>query len=374
MTRHRALLGAVVAAGLVAVLVVLLRTQLEPVPEPERAIPEPSVYALDFADLRHGYALRERCDADTRCVNELLVTEDGAHWQTRQLPTADRPPAGDRSGLLFVLGPDRVALGDFADPAGPGRAAAKWYSADSGRTWRQVPEPAEEGVEAIPAGGVLQAQCVGIGESCVRSRLVVMLPDSGRNVVLANQPALKLMRVGPAPSADGGWWVLGLLPDKAGTGVAVSRDAGLSWSVAELPNVVYNPAPVDMDARAGTAYVAMATGPARGLATLVAICRSTDGGRSWAVIWLRSGGDAEPDTLDGVPIAAADGSLEVHTTSGRSFRTTGYGPTRIRFYLEGTSSGQVRRTGAGYLSHSATRPNAYALSADGLTWTTILVG
>jgi hypothetical protein len=116
----------------------------------------------------------------------------------------------------------------------------------------------------------------------------------------------------------------------------------------------------------------MATGPARGLATLVAICRSTDGGRSWAVIWLRSGGDAEPNTVDGVPIAAADGSLEVHTNSGRSFRSTGFGP-RIRFYPDGTS-GHVRRTGAGYLSHSATRPNAYALSADGLTWTTILVG
>jgi hypothetical protein len=373
MTRHRALLGAVVAAGLVAVLVVVLRTQLEPVPEPERAIPEPSVYALDFADLRHGYALRERCDADARCVNELLVTEDGTHWQTRTtLPTADRPPAGDRSGLLFVLGPDRVALGDFADPAGPGRAAAKWYSADSGRTWRQVPESTGESVESIPPGGILQARCVGIGESCVQSRLAVIRPDSGGTAVLANQPALKLMRVGPAPSADGSWWVLGLLADKAGTGVAVSRDAGRSWSVAELPNVVYNPAPVDMDARAGTAYVAMATGPGRGLATLVAICRSTDGGRTWALSWLRSGGDGEPDTLDGVPIAAADGALEVHTISGRSFRSTGYSPTRIRFYVDGTS-GHVRRTGAGYLSRSATQPNAYALSADGLTWTTIIV-
>ena len=120
MTRHRALLGAVLAAGLLAVLIVLLRTRLEPVPEPERAVPEPSVYALDFADLRHGYALRERCDAQARCANELLVTDDGAHWQTRTLPTADVPPPGDRSGLLFVLGPDRVALGDLAEPAGPG--------------------------------------------------------------------------------------------------------------------------------------------------------------------------------------------------------------------------------------------------------------
>ena len=373
MTRHRALLGAVVAAGLVAVLIVLLRTQLEPVPEPERASPEPSVYALEFADLRHGYALRERCDAQARCGNELLVTEDGEHWLTRALPTAEVPPAGDRSGLLFVLGPDRVALGDFAEPAGPGRAAAKWYSADSGRTWRQVPESTGESVESIPAGGILQAQCVGIGESCVQSRLAVMRPDSGSTAVLANQPALKLMRVGPAPSADGGWWVLGLLADKAGTGVAVSHDAGRSWSVAELPGVVYNPAPVDMDARAGMAYVAMATGPGRGLATLVAICRSTDGGRSWALMWLRSGGDGEPDTLDGVPVAAADGSLEVHTNAGLSFRTTGYGPARIRFSLEGSSGGHVRRTGAGYLSQSTTRPNAYALSADGLTWTSISI-
>ena len=78
-----------------------------------RAPPKPTVFAVDFADATHGYALRATCsNRSARCTRDLLVTEDGVNWQRKQVPARQGLTPNGQSGTLLVLGPRQLLLGD----------------------------------------------------------------------------------------------------------------------------------------------------------------------------------------------------------------------------------------------------------------------
>lgn len=180
---------AIVAAGLA---IPLLRTQLEPAPDtppppptselpatPDLGLPDPPiVYYVNFAGPDHGVALWGRCTngEDYRCDRRVLVTEDGVSWIARSFPDSGVKAPYPLSGRIIPLDPGRILLADL-DPSG-----SRLYSDDGGLGWRPVPMLPRDTVSEIPAGGVLESQCVELaGEpvECPSGTVTVIPPSSG---------------------------------------------------------------------------------------------------------------------------------------------------------------------------------------------------
>ncbi|RJL24416.1 WD40/YVTN/BNR-like repeat-containing protein [Bailinhaonella thermotolerans] len=317
---------------------------------------ERAVYAIDFADARHGYALRSSCTGGERyrCDTDVIATEDGGRtWARRASPVGEvRAPDGLSAGL-HVLGRDRVVVED---------RGRRWFSADGARRWKDADRPGARPVDAVPGGGVLTAVCGDQG--C--GRPLVLLPESGARAPLASLPALTDWRVSQGvPAADGTWWAAGRRPGSREWSLAGSRDSGRTWSVRPLPGLTGNVFGVSVSAGPSATY-AVVRGELPGEQVkngLLAIYRSADGGRTWERTWRHRPGVAPLSSL-GAGIAAADGRLmiagedrRVHTSrdGGRSF--TASGPADV--------AGWVSWTRAGYLNQDGDR---LRLSADGLTW------
>jgi RNA polymerase sigma factor (sigma-70 family) len=371
---------AVAAVLVVGVAVPLLRTQLSPVADQSgtfahRAVPSVPrymarfVYAVDFADELHGYALRGDCVnalPDVPCRNELLVTEDGLNWQGRALPNAlSRNLSHAR---LLVFGPGRLAIAESQ----PGRD--RWYSNDAGHTWQKAPHAQAPPMPAIPPDGALDFVCAGDdypGKNCTLTSLAVTLPDSGRLARLTHSPALHRMRPDASPASDGNWWVSGTVPSTGRWAVAVSRDAGRSWSVHELPERAGQAVSSVQISVGPRAVYALAMGPLPNVDNgLVAVFRSTDGA-SWEQTWQASV-DREPRSVVGVAVAASDGSLLVHTELSEPYVSTDGGVT---FVAGPATTSHMEWTRAGYLYRPIAGPfNAYRLSRDGVHWTDLTIG
>jgi BNR/Asp-box repeat len=335
----------------------------------------PVVRDIDFADDRNGYAIRYTCtNTPISCTRDLLSTEDGEHWVLRSLPSGVR--LGTGSGRLRVLGPRQLAIADLSVPG-----QERWYSADAGQTWQQVPGTPEDTVEAIPAGGLLDFVChrgTSRWINCVKTSLVVTLPESGRLATLANQPGLELMHADRlSAAADGSWWVPGLLPATGRWAVAVSRDAGRTWSVVPLPGSQGPPLVGLRVTVAREAVYAVGVGRLPGSGDsedgLISIFRSTDGGRTWQQTWRAVEGK-EPRSIAGVAMAGASGRLIVHTTTGGAYVSGDGGASFAPAGIAGTAD-PVRWSRAGYLAYPTTPPSPrFRISRDGVTWTVITVG
>jgi hypothetical protein len=376
-TRRRTQLAAIAAVLVVAVMIPVLRTVLQPAPNhpagqptapPTRPAPDgPFLNTVDFADARHGYAIRSTCVAGwSECSNELLVTSDGAHWESRALPpelVKTHVAAG-----LHALRPESIVVGTSTDGADP-----RFYSADAGRTWQPVDTTLSE-IATIPDGAILEGTHCDRANECTVAT-VVTDPSSGRSGRLANQPPVREASPAARHQVAGGWWVWGYDQASGQRVLAVSRDAGRSWSRSVLPNTDATWISVTTD---GHALYATAYGGFPDLnreqSGLAAIFRSTDGGASWQQTWQAKDG-VEPRAISGELVPTAGGRLLLSTGSrGPMWASTDGGKT-FQVAPDVAIAGYFVVTSAGYLAGPTnTESNVYKLSADGVQWKEITVG
>jgi photosystem II stability/assembly factor-like uncharacterized protein len=366
---------AVLAVGLT---IPLLRTQLEPVPDDAVDVSpdigefeQPVVYDMDFVDARHGFALWGRCTngADYRCERKLLATEDGVTWKHRPFSVDGLATPTSLIGRVTALGPDKVLLTDL----GEGGPRSRFYSSDGGRSWDEVPAAPDGTVRELPADGVLEMACVETVRDlneCRRQRLLVTLPDSGRRARLTSP--LSQPRPEPRALSDGSWWITGRDRGSGQWAVAVSRDAARSWAVTPLPiepTVVPDRLWV---AGSGADVYILVTGRLQDTTeprTLVAILRSTDGGKTFGQTWRPTGNF--PRTVGGA-LVTPDGALYVAPSdTGPSYRSRDGGLT-FTPVRGGPRLTSIRRTRLGYLAlPQRGSPGQYLTSPDGAQWSNV---
>ncbi|GAB3449603.1 sigma factor-like helix-turn-helix DNA-binding protein [Actinophytocola sediminis] len=376
---RRTRIGAVAAVLVVGAVVPMLRQPDQPsaaTPPPTTTLPallSPATYTdVQFFDDDHGYALRATCDPDEgvnrppSCALALLATTDREHWRVvGPIPVPDRDDI-NTFGWLVVLGPDQLAIDHGIVSDNTTSQSARIYSADGGRTWRDVPMPpvVTETVPAIPRGANLLPACSGAlaDQLCTTPTFTVVRPGSGTSAVLANPPPLSNPTPGPIPTPAGHWWAVGKSPETREWAIALSRDDGRTWTTSALGAELPGELAVSVTANDGTLWAAASGREPAGNFGLCAILRSDDDGRTWRRTWQPDKPPDRDDYFMSTLVAAADGTLSLHDFSA-TYRFTDGGRT-----LEMDSRqrlGMVRWTKAGYVS---TGTGSIELSTDGLTW------
>ncbi|MGP3967972.1 hypothetical protein [Streptomyces sp. 6N223] len=342
------------------------------------------VIALDFADDSHGFVLLADCQdglpyGTARGCTYSLAALDGESgtWELRDTPL----PTGDRTEFGFVVeaasaGHARLSsvTGAVLDDIGD----TVWVTDDAGRSWRRGDAGTSGTVPAIPEGSHV---------ALVDERLAALMPRTAEYRLLERQPPLEELST-PGLLPDGRHWVAGVDPVTGASALAVSQDEGRGWrTLAPLPT-----APA-FAGSAGYRELRLVAGPdglyafESGVAdhggdsdaqaglygsTLLGIHVSGDDGRSWQRVWTHEDSSSRPGSVIGTPIAAADGSLVV------------YGDDAIYVSRDGGRSFAVERPGpppeepaltrAGYLLTDLDHAGHYRVSADGFTWSTIVLG
>lgn len=321
---------------------------------------------VEFVDASQGYALAVDCGRGAPCPIALASTKDsGNTWRVLSTPPMT-VGKGDGEPGIVPLGPTGLVV------TGP----VPYFSADGGQTWVARPAPATlPQATAVPAGGklYLASPTATGGPDCQATAVQVWQLDGSR-ALLARQPQLGVCWVAAAPTSDGVWWVGG--QDAQGRpAVAASRDAGVTWTTVPLPATSV-PSWARITVVGTDVYAAATTGRATPDAPaqpvrLVAIHRSTDGGRTFAPVGDGRNlptmvGDLVP-LLDGRLLVAAPG-LTVSGANGSGFRaapdTTNGGLPFV---------GLIRRTGVGWVAYDLFSTGWAAYTTDGKTWHKITV-
>ncbi|MFI8511096.1 WD40/YVTN/BNR-like repeat-containing protein [Streptomyces sp. NPDC085460] len=325
-----------------------------------------------------GFALLAECVGDPArrengfCRQHIAVLDRGAErWRLGTSPLPELRGDAGVSARLRVLGPGRALVEDGGGEEPP----RDWFTADGARSWRSVDRRAAGRIPEIPEGAALTTECAAdprtVAELCERERLVVVSPRDGRRRVLVTQPPLGAHpRPADVVEPDGSWWVSGVEPRTGRAAVAVSRDAGRSWSLSRPPSPTEAPGWYLSVVVGPDAVYAAELGELKGgepvKNPLRALHRSRDGGRTWQRVWT-TGAEAEPRSLRGVPVPGPDGRVELGA------ELSGYlsldGGRTFRELDDGTS--YVRRTGAGLLREDARC--RYELTRDGVRWSAFLL-
>ncbi|TCO53037.1 sialidase family protein [Actinocrispum wychmicini] len=322
--RRRTQLVTVVLVALVAIAVPLLRKTSDSAPAVGPTIdavvpPVNSPPFFSFYDSTHGVAMWSSCGG---CANDVLqTTEDGRTWQTKRLPSGRSIEA---TGSLWALGPRSLLF------ITGGLPQKRWFSKDDGTTWQEVPAESQGTIPAIPPGGILAYGCYQVTKETCPQRVQVIRPDSGTVATLAGQPPFRVATTQQFADAAGTWWVNGV--DDAGIWmVASSRDNGRSWQTGKLdmalPDLSLPYLTTGPDAVYATLIDQGSIDP-----TLLAVFRSTDGGRTWEHTW-RGPGDAQPQIVlhppvvqDGKLTYVSSGVTYVSDDGGKSFHKSDIEP------------------------------------------------
>ncbi|MFF8610286.1 WD40/YVTN/BNR-like repeat-containing protein [Streptomyces sp. NPDC015346] len=331
-------------------------------------------HSLGFASDGSGFTLLASCVEDETapahgfCRQHVAVLDRGAkEWALRRSPLPETRGGIGVSSSLVVLGPGRALVEEGGDRPETSRT---WFTRDGGRSWKEGSRRTVGRAPVIPAGAVLTTECAqpagSYAEDCPRERLVVISPHDGRRRTLARQPLLGAHpRPAEAAEPDGSWWASGTDPLSGRAAVAVSRDAGRSWSVSRLPSPTTEPGWYTTVVVGPDAVYAAEMGELKGgepvKNPMRALHRSVDGGRTWERMWT-TGPMIEPRTLVGLPVPGQGGRVligaedreYVSVDGGRSFRPSG------------EAARYVRRTPLGLLRHAA--GCSYGISADGVRW------
>jgi photosystem II stability/assembly factor-like uncharacterized protein len=239
---------------------------------------------VDFLDAEHGWLVGWRSD-DTGPVTIEQTTDFGRSWQSATIPSALGIP---RTIRFFDASRGLLALG-----AGGGRPGSLWRSADGGATWTQV------GVIPAAAVGAISFSDASVGWGLAASD---PNPPTGRpttnELYVTRDGGVTWKRsVLPAPPTgfSASTWQPMIVappsvfaPDGAvlaawcGDGVhgetqlLVTKDAGLTWSVAAtLPSLF----PVPVDALTAERWIAAI--PDGGPAASERLRLTDDGGQTW---------------------------------------------------------------------------------------------
>lgn len=304
-----------------------------------------------------------------------MLDKDAKTWRVVSSPLPRTPTSAGVSAGLIILGPGR-ALITTGRGISPDRT---WFTRDSGRTWHPGTDQLERSpVAEVPSGAPLVSPCTQLdseGNYCVRSQLSVIMPDTGRYHRLAQAPDLTGQLVPAGETEDGTLFVSGTNPATNLPTLAVSKDRGRTWTTARLPGVAEGGWGLRVVADKDGCYAAQPgqhpdEEPKNGLLT---IHHSPDCGTDWKRVW-RYRSEVEPRSILGVPIAAADGSLTVHSESG-IWRSTDNGRTfRHASGSDGSTSGWVSDTPIGYLWSPPSNNDNYYLSEDGVRRQTFRLG
>jgi photosystem II stability/assembly factor-like uncharacterized protein len=379
VVRRRMQIGAAVAVLVVSLAIPLLRGQM--IEDAKPAAPPPNQSVLpkgpflsdaDFFDADHGYVVRTTCENGDpqKCVEGLLATSDGTHWERRPLPKPGTVRSWARASIE-VLGQDELTV-DWTEAQG--ELTHRIRSVDGGRTWRtvKVPDTVTATVPEIPENAALVwtcAQLVGGGHTCAERGFAVVLPGSGRSALLANRPHLSAMMAGEVPTLDGRWWVAGRDPKTNEWSLAISDDNGRSWTTSRLGfrDSVYGYG-WSVNSAGGTLYASAVGALPNSSNGLTAIFRSTDGGRTWQRTWQPADGKEPRRVYSGV-VPGENGSLMVNTPDGKSYVSSDGGRT---FQVSKRKFEDYSyRTRAGFVAGSA---DVLDFSPDGIDWRRVKIG
>ncbi|MFE9644349.1 WD40/YVTN/BNR-like repeat-containing protein [Streptomyces sp. NPDC006365] len=332
-----------------------------------------SSVAVDFARDGSGFALLAEC-GKTRCQQRVAVLDKGADaWRLERSPLADVTVEHGITATLRVLEPGRALITEGVWPP-PDRT---WFTSDGGRHWRQGSAEPSGTVPVLPEGGTLFEDCTRMdqeGNNCEHSRVLTVLPTTGEFRALATQPPLKPPVV-PAGQTEDLVFASGRDPRSGRVALAVSEDGGRSWRLSQ-PTVTGESV---WDLRVtGVGKVLYAAEPGElpdeenVKNGLLALYRSTDGGGTWERVWEHRKG-VDPRSLLGTPVAAADGSLTIHSEDG-VWRSTDGGRSFARHRNSGGMSGWATTTALGYLWGDSFGVGSWRLSTDGVQWTRFELG
>jgi len=367
--RRRMQVGAVAAVVAVSVAVPVLRSLPEAAQPPAQPpVPSTMTFQLDFADADHAYALGSDCEEpEGTCTLELFATADGGrNWEKRTLPDGDEKYA---LGDLTVLDADRLVIYRVSAGDEEWRRIA---SDDSGRTWRDV-GMGEMGAPApLSEDAWIQQVCVGEAEDggC-RLGVGTMSPDGEKVVPAPAQPPLVEPLAGSSATEGGRFWAAGIDRATGRWAISVSSDLGSTWTTTPV-DVPGEPAMTDAWAvveNDGVLYTTLQGSIAKGPFGLLAVFRSTDGGRTWTNTWR-----ATPDTvlqaMLGIPVATDDGRLLVYSAATGTYESSDGGRTFAKARQQ--LPGEVMWTRGGYVAKRAN--HGYAISTDGVDWRTFEIG
>jgi hypothetical protein len=380
VVRRRMQIGAVAAVLVVSMAMPLLREQLEPAPRKPAAPPEktgdmpkePFFTNVDFVDDDHGYAIRMACENGIRerCKEELLVTEDGTHWEHRRLPRPKSAPSW-AGATLVPLGRDEIVIDWSASAAIESPEVYRVRSTDSGRTWEHVavPDTVTDTVEEIPDGGKLIRTCaevVNAKPQCGERGVGVLLPGSGRSALLTNRPPLVAPTAGDNPTADGRWWMVGRDAKTNRWALAISDDDGRSWTTTSLNMTAsVDPFGWSVVSSGGTLY-ATAIGPRSNTSNaLMAIFLSDDGGQTWQRTWKPVGEEA-PRRVFSNAVVGDDGTLAINATDGKAYLSRDGGRTFTE--TEPRFGDYAFWNGTGYIAVDVDSGRDVDVSKDGVHW------
>ncbi|MEE6257831.1 beta propeller repeat protein [Plantactinospora sonchi] len=181
-------------------------------------------------DARRGYVAMSTCSPERqpcrKTVWQLVGSDDGGrNWSVRGAPV-------DVAGLA-VLGPDAL-LAEVLDAATPG-VPRLMTSRDGGRSW-QAPQAGPE-VPAAPPGHPVVCWPVpgadpqaSVAPALRPCELHALDPEANRLSPLANRVPLVLSDLLLVRQTSGRLWAPGLDPATGRPAVAISPDAGRTWS------------------------------------------------------------------------------------------------------------------------------------------------
>ncbi|GGM25549.1 hypothetical protein ACFFX1_09715 [Dactylosporangium sucinum] len=340
-----------------------------------------SVFAAAASDAGHLYAVVLDCpDSLTEpawldCNQDLVRSDDaGRTWQVRSrglgsFESTDLTPLTDD---ILVVRAQKVASPGILPQSGV------YVSIDGGRTWKAV-ERQSTPTPSVPADGWLEPSYLQAG---VGVDVGVGDPRLGRSAPLANPPALAYRS--SLRTATGGLWISGEDPATRLPAVAVSDDAGRTWSTRVLTDVAapgdssYSTRLASLDGRTG--YAVSMTGMGLDGGGRAWVHRTTDGGHSWQRVdpggtapWSYGGGSSfvTPDGAHVIADLGRDGKVtfRISRDGGAHYTpVTLDGLPAEGIYGAGTPVQAL--PGGGYLAYAP--GDAVYVSTDGLHWRRIV--
>jgi len=310
------------------------------------------------ADANHLYLAFSTCVHGRYPCTKWNVQVTGSADGGRTWSEPGTPVSGPGLGLA-VLGTDTLIARPQTDQLTMPTTAIT--STDGGRTWTAT--RSVEPVEAVPAEGT--AICWPASTSCM---VQVVDPVTHQIAPLTQQPSLNLHRDEPLITESAGrLWVGGTDPATGRPGVAVSADAGRTWSThvfADMPPCSPpNCQPPALAVGDGTSMYAVATGERDQFVYRFSAHAGKEG-------WQRVTGSDDIPNKDGLrgSFVTADGAhvlyqLENGPGGGdvlRLWAARGGGTYRpVRLDGLPATAGPIRRTPDGWF---------YALGVDGVLY------
>jgi len=291
---------------------------------------------VEFTDRDNGFAA---AGCTPRCPELARTTDGGLSWREAKVtPTGSGPV-----DLIAFPGGHWLLDGDL-DRSSP-----------DGSAWRIVNPPLESTRADIGSDELPRVEQPA-------GRLAVWSWESGRLGPLKNQPQLSARWVAPAPTADGAWWVGGLVGTSPA--VSVSRDSGRTWTTTTLPGTADPADSVTVSTLGTEAYAAARAETGQ----VLGIYHSTDNGKSFTATFRAGKNTPAPYSGDLVPLL--DGRLLAVESDGLagSWWVSDDDGSSFSPIPELPAASSIHRTYAGYVVYGLFGGSWAAFSHDGTHW------